>query len=61
MASLVEPNAPFSDTTLYIYKDPLAYVLGLGFAVVIGAGASLLPAWRAARVEPVAVLRGSVT
>jgi lipoprotein-releasing system permease protein len=61
MASLVEPNAPFSDTTLYIYKDPFAYVLGLGFAVVVGAGASLLPAWRASRVEPVAVLRGSVT
>ena len=60
LAALVDPTRPYSDTTLYIARDPWAYVLGLASALVVGILASLLPAWRASRVEPVAVLRGSM-
>jgi lipoprotein-releasing system permease protein len=59
--SLIDPTQPYSDSALYIFKDPPSYAIGLAFAVGVGALASLLPAWRGARVEPVAVLRGSVT
>ncbi|MBS2017495.1 MAG: ABC transporter permease [Deltaproteobacteria bacterium] len=43
-----------------IYDDMPFYVTALGFALVIGVLASILPAWRASRVEPVDVLRGLV-
>jgi lipoprotein-releasing system permease protein len=46
-------------STFAIYERPLVYVLAFSFAVAIGLLASFLPAWRASRVEPVDVLRGS--
>ncbi len=48
-----------SDTFL-IWDDPRFYLWGLGFALVVGVIASLLPAWRGSRVEPVDVLRGQI-
>jgi lipoprotein-releasing system permease protein len=46
-------------STFAIYERPLVYVLAFVFAVGVGLLASLVPAWRASRVEPVDVLRGS--
>lgn len=48
-----------SDTFL-IYEDPYFYLLGIAFALVVGMIASLIPAWRGSKVEPVDVLRGQV-
>lgn len=48
-----------SDTFL-IYEDPRFYLYGLAFALVVGVFASLLPAIRGSRVEPVDVLRGQI-
>lgn len=58
--SLIDKTRPYSETALYVYDDPTVYVLGAVFAVTVGALASLLPAWRGARIEPVDVLRGRV-
>lgn len=46
-------------STFAVYERPSLYVMAFGFAVVVGLLASLVPAWRASRVEPVDVLRGS--
>ena len=46
--------------TYLIYKDPLYYVWGVLFALGVGLVASLLPAWRGSKVEPVDVLRGQL-
>lgn len=46
-------------STFAIYERPLVYVLAFGFAIAVGVLASLVPAWRASRVEPVDVLRGT--
>lgn len=48
-----------SDTFL-IWEDPKFYVYGVLFALVVGVVASLIPAWRGSRVEPVDVLRGQI-
>lgn len=48
-----------SDTFL-IHEDPSFYVYGVVFALVVGMIASLLPAIRGSRVEPVDVLRGQI-
>ena len=48
-----------SDTFL-IYEDPKFYVYGIVFALVVGVIASLIPAWRGSKVEPVDVLRGQI-
>ena len=48
-----------SDTFL-VYEDPKFYVWGIVFALVVGVIASLIPAWRGSRVEPVDVLRGQI-
>lgn len=48
-----------SDTFL-IHEDPRFYVYGVVFALVVGVFASLLPAIRGSRVEPVDVLRGQI-
>jgi putative ABC transport system permease protein len=37
--------------------DPLALLGSAGFLLAVGLGASLLPAWRASRVDPALVLR----
>lgn len=46
-------------STFAIYERPSVYVLAFLFAIGVGLLASLVPAWRASRVEPVDVLRGS--
>ncbi|HEU0035238.1 MAG TPA: ABC transporter permease [Kofleriaceae bacterium] len=46
-------------STFAIYERPGVYLLAFTFAVVVGLLASFVPAWRASRVEPVDVLRGS--
>jgi len=43
-----------------IDDKPEVYLLGLVFALLVGVLASMLPARRAARVEPVDVLRGQI-
>ena len=43
-----------------VYEDPWFYAYGVAFAIGIGLLASLLPAMRASKVEPVAVLRGQI-
>jgi lipoprotein-releasing system permease protein len=48
-----------SDTFL-IHEDPKFYVYGVAFALIVGVIASLLPAIRGSRVEPVDVLRGQI-
>lgn len=48
-----------SDTFL-IHEDPSFYLWGIAFALVVGVIASLIPAWRGSRVEPVDVLRGQI-
>jgi ABC-type lipoprotein release transport system permease subunit len=40
--------------------DPKVYVYGVVFAVMIGVIASLIPAIRGSKVEPVDVLRGQI-
>jgi lipoprotein-releasing system permease protein len=59
--SLYDPTLGYhGGAQLRVYDDPLAYVWGAVFALVIGLFASLLPAWRGSRVEPVEVLRGQL-
>lgn len=48
-----------SDTFL-VFEDPKFYVYGIVFAMVVGVIASLIPAWRGSKVEPVDVLRGQI-
>jgi lipoprotein-releasing system permease protein len=50
----------FRSDTIVVADHVLLYVAGLAFAFLVGIVASLFPAWRASRVEPVAVLRGQV-
>jgi lipoprotein-releasing system permease protein len=49
-----------STDTFLVYKNPGIYWWGSAFAMVVGVGASLLPAWRAHQLEPVEVLRGQI-
>ncbi len=46
-------------STFAIYERPSVYILAFTFAIAVGLLASLIPAWRASRVEPVDVLRGT--
>lgn len=46
-------------STFAIYERPSVYIMAFAFAVIVGVLASLVPAWRASRVEPVDVLRGT--
>ena len=46
-------------STFAIYERPSVYLTAFAFAVAVGLVASLIPAWRASRVEPVDVLRGA--
>lgn len=43
-----------------VYEDPKFYLYGTVFALAVGLLASLIPALRASRVEPVDVLRGQI-
>jgi lipoprotein-releasing system permease protein len=45
---------------MLVSDDPIMYAYGFGFALAVGLVASILPALRGARVEPVDVLRGMV-
>jgi lipoprotein-releasing system permease protein len=49
-----------SSDTFLIFEDPKFYVYGVLFALVVGAIASFIPAWRGSKVEPVDVLRGQI-
>lgn len=46
--------------TFLVYEDPRFYWYGAGFALLVGLLASLIPAVRGSRVEPVDVLRGQI-
>ena len=50
-----------SSDHMLVSDDPKMYFYGLGFALIVGLAASLIPALRGARVEPVDVLRGMVS
>jgi lipoprotein-releasing system permease protein len=56
----VATNATVKSSTFLVYKDPVFYVYGTVFALFVGVLASIIPALRASRVAPVAVLRGLV-
>jgi lipoprotein-releasing system permease protein len=46
--------------TFLVYDDPRFYWYGAGFALLVGIIASIIPALRGSRVEPVDVLRGQL-
>lgn len=46
--------------TFVIHEENSIYALGIGFALFVGIVASLIPAIRGSRVEPVEVLRGQI-
>ncbi len=51
----------FMKTDIFLVNDdPKMYLYGLAFALLVGVTASVVPAWRAAKVEPVDVLRGQI-
>ena len=43
-----------------VHESPSFYVWGVVFALLVGVTASLIPAYRGSRVEPVEVLRGQI-
>jgi len=47
---------PPGQATLFLVDLPIT-VFAIGFAIVLGAAAGVLPAWRAARLDPVTALR----
>ena len=56
----VEGNPLLKTSTFLVTDDPMYYVQGIAFALIVGLIASFIPAWRGARVEPVDVLRGQI-
>jgi putative ABC transport system permease protein len=53
---IVNATTPAGQPTLFLITLNLT-ILSIGFAVVLGAVAGVLPAWRAARMDPVLALR----
>ena len=53
---IVNATTPPSQSTLFLLTGPLT-VFAIAFATVLGALAGILPAWRAARLDPVTALR----
>ena len=53
---IVNATTPVGQPTLFLITLNLT-ILAIGFAVVLGAVAGVLPAWRAARMDPVLALR----
>jgi putative ABC transport system permease protein len=49
-------STPPGQSTLFLITVNLT-ILAIGFATVLGAVAGVLPAWRAARLDPVTALR----
>jgi lipoprotein-releasing system permease protein len=61
LATLKTPQeALVKSDTFLVADDPRFYVYGTLFALLVGLVASVIPAVRAARVEPVDVLRGQI-
>jgi lipoprotein-releasing system permease protein len=58
---MYDPHAGYAgEAQLRVVDDIRSYGWGALFAVLVGAVASLLPAWRGGQVEPVDVLRGQL-
>jgi putative ABC transport system permease protein len=53
---LVNASTPPGQSTLFLITPNLT-ILAIGFATALGAVAGVLPAWRAARLDPVIALR----
>src|SRR5450759_2692459 len=53
---MANASTPPGQSTLFLITPSLT-ILAIGFATALGAVAGVLPAWRAARLDPVAVLR----
>ena len=56
----VRMEGTFRADSILVADDFRMYASGFVFAVVMGILASVLPAWRASKVEPVDVLRGQI-
>ena len=53
---IVNATTPAGQPSLFLITPNLT-ILAIGFAIVLGAVAGVLPAWRAARMDPVLALR----
>ena len=53
---IVNARMPAGQSTLFLLTPALT-IFAIGFATVLGALAGILPAWRAARLDPVTALR----
>lgn len=53
---IINSTTPASQPTLFLITPTLT-ILAIGFATALGAVAGVLPAWRAARLDPVIALR----